>query len=109
MRNGGREKGVWPKLAWFNLRCHLHAGCVAANPRICSDTAADWTRCASGAMPCCFSYNCDAYNTTTCPEDDYARALNAVYKPEWAVNELHHGARPSRDRVAGYGHGVRRR
>ena len=63
--------------------------CLNAKPsRICSDTSDGWTRCASGAMPCCYSYNCDAYSTTACPEDDYALALASVYKQTWAVNEL---------------------
>ena len=60
--------------------------------RLCSDVSSDWTRCASGAMPCCYSFECNAFNTTTCPEDDFARALWKVYKPEWAVNELGPGA-----------------
>jgi hypothetical protein len=59
------------------------------NPNTCSDAASGWSRCASGAMPCCSSYECNGVTSAACPEDDYARALWAVYKPAWAVNELH--------------------
>ena len=39
-------------------------------------------------MPCCFDFSCDAFKTPTCPQDDFARALQAVFKPEWAVNRV---------------------
>jgi hypothetical protein len=75
-----------------NIQIKAQGRCLGSTAnKICSNTATDWTRCASGAMPCCYGYNCNAYNTTTCPEDDYARALWKVYKPEWAVNQLTQG------------------
>ena len=81
------------------------AKCLHSTPnRDCSDVSNDWTRCASGAMPCCFSYDCDAFKTTTCPEDDYARALWAIYKPEWCVNELGAVGKPNTP-ICTYGKG----
>ena len=80
----------------MDIQIKAQGKCLGAqdhgNPNICSDDEdpkMPWKRCASGAMPCCYGYECNAYNTTTCPVDDYARALWGVYKPEWAVNELH--------------------
>ena len=63
----------------------------ATRTKICNDSASDWTKCASGAMPCCFSYECDAYKTTTCPDDDFSAALRAIYPQSLAVNDLSAG------------------
>jgi Ca2+-binding EF-hand superfamily protein len=73
-----------------DIQIKVQGKCLGSDAnRLCSDVSTDWRRCASGAMPCCFSYECNAFNTSACPEDDYARrALGAVYKPSWAVNEL---------------------
>ena len=79
--------------------------CLGTAPnKICNDSATDWTRCASGTMPCCFSFECDAYRTTTCPDDDFSEALRAVYPQSLAVNDLaEEGGLPLRPLAGGSG------
>ena len=75
-----------------DIQIHTPTGkCLNPTPnKICTDrdAATGWTRCASGAMPCCFSHECNAYTSTACPEDDYARALASAFDAKWCVNEL---------------------
>lgn len=69
-----------------DIQIKLWGKCVADN-KIC-DAAAPWTHCASGAMPCCYSYNCDAYTAPTCPDDDYAAALYNAFPQRLVLREI---------------------
>jgi hypothetical protein len=69
-----------------DIQIKLEGKCTGAS-KIC-DGPQPWTHCASGAMPCCYSYNCDAFNTTMCPPDDYAAALARVFPQRLALREL---------------------
>ena len=39
-------------------------------------------------MPCCYSFECDAFNTPTCPPDDFAAALARAFPPSLSLREL---------------------
>jgi hypothetical protein len=67
-------------------------GACLSTSRICNDSSTGWTRCASGTMPCCYNFNCDAFKTSGCPADTFAHSLQEVFKAEWAVNQVHRGS-----------------
>jgi hypothetical protein len=56
--------------------------------------AEEWTRCSSGAVACCFSFNCSAFHTPTCLPDDFARAVQSVADPAWSIRRLPTAATP---------------
>jgi hypothetical protein len=49
-----------------DIQIRAKGKCLSSKPsKICSDNSTDWTQCASGAMPCCFSYECNACECCT--------------------------------------------
>ena len=74
----------------------MSAECApGAAPRDCNPAGRErWTRPSSGAIACCFSKQCDAFNTTTCPPDPYSRALARAIDNRWAIRRLPAGAAP---------------
>eukprot|EP00039_Didymoeca_costata_P001546 m.53215 g.53215 ORF g.53215 m.53215 type:complete len:334 (+) comp10849_c0_seq2:5027-6028(+) len=80
-------------------------GRCAYKSRSCDD--GEWY-CSGGAMPCCYSYNCNAYDPKTspmCPEDDFARGLFAAFPPSLALNSLGNETHPEQAPICTYGKG----
>lgn len=73
-----------------DLKLKLRGECApGAPPRDCNASGAElWTRCSSGAVACCTSYNCSAFDAPTCAPDAFDRALAEVVNPLWAIRRL---------------------
>eukprot|EP00935_MAST-01C_sp_MAST-1C-sp1_P000831 g831.t1 len=72
-----------------DIQMKVEGKCVpTASLRDCSVNGAPWTQCGSGAMPCCSSFNCDAFQSPACPKDDYSAALQRIFKEEWSLRQL---------------------
>ena len=74
-----------------DLKLKLRGECApGAPPQDCNVSGAElWTRCSSGAIACCTSYNCSAFDAPTCAPDAFDRALAEIVDPGWAIHRLH--------------------
>jgi hypothetical protein len=72
------------------LMKRMHAECAPGAPeRDCDPSGSqEWVRPSSGRVACCFSKQCSVFNTSTCPADDFSRALGGVIRDEWAIRRL---------------------